>query len=233
MRALVVPVVGSIVVHAALMLAARHAPEAMARRKILMPMRVANAKKPDEPKPPAPKPVVHVAHRPPKVATATPPPPSRPTPPTPAPPPQGFSVDTHKTVESSSVAVAAREGGGNMFADPNDGAPPAPKTTAPTPPPPPPPKFEPPLMLTDELSRLPPYPSAALRAEIDGQVLLRVCIDPNGAVDTVQVVKGLGFGCDEAASSWAKSHWRFRPARRMGAPVSYCIMQPVRFQLQR
>ncbi|MGZ3404886.1 MAG: energy transducer TonB [Polyangia bacterium] len=232
MRSLVAPVIASVAVHTVLMLAARHAPESLGRRRLLMPMRVAQSKKPDEPKEPPPKPVMRVPRRPPKLAALPAAPPAKVAPPTPPPPPQGFSVDSHKTVESSSVAVAAREGGGNMFADPDDGAPPAPKTTAPAPPPPPP-RFEPPQMLTDELSRLPPYPSAALRAEIDGQVLLRVCIGTTGAVDTVEVVKGLGFGCDEAASSWAKSHWRFRPARRLGTPVSYCIMQPVRFQLQR
>lgn len=229
-----VPLAGSAVVHALLMLLARHAPSVAATGRHVIPMRVAQPKKPseNEAKPPPPRPIVRAPRKAPRIASSLPPPPS-PKPHEP-PPPAGFSVDEKATTPESSVAVAARPGGGNMFADPNDGAPPAPKTTAPPPPPPPAPaRFEPPELLTDELSRLPPYPSAALRAEIDGQVLLRVCIAPSGAVDTVQVVKGLGFGCDEAASAWARSHWRFKPARRGGTPITYCIMQPVRFQLQR
>jgi len=64
-------------------------------------------------------------------------------------------------------------------------------------------------------------------------VLLRVCVDADGAVASAEVVRGLGAGCDEAAMAWARKKWRFRPAQKGDRPVSMCIRQSVRFELQR
>lgn len=221
---LVAPLGVSAVLHIALVIVAARAPSPR-HAHATVPLKMSNVE--HRPKPPLPPPPP-----PRRIARATPkraPTPLAPAPMPPA-PPQGFSVDTKSTVERSSVAVAAAPGGGNPFGNAN--LPPSPKSTAPPPPPAPAP-LEPAQWLTDEADRSPPYPGAALRNEIEGQVLLRVCIDPAGAVETVQVLKGLGFGCDEAAASWAKQRWRFRPARRGGTPVRTCLMQPMRFQLQR
>ena len=46
---------------------------------------------------------------------------------------------------------------------------------------------------------IPDYPEAAKRANIEGVVILQVDIDASGAVKKVGLVKGLGYGCDEAA----------------------------------
>ncbi len=229
MRAIVVPVAVSAAVHALAVLVAAHAPAQRAARHA--PTKVTMRHVEPQPKPPLPPPPP-----PRRIARATPKrvaPPIAPPPSAPPPPPQGFSVDTKSTVASSSVAVAAKEGGGNLFADPNRALPPGDKSTAPAPPPPAPEPLEPAQWLTDEADRSPPYPGAALRNEIEGQVLLRVCVGPSGSVDSVQLVKGLGFGCDEAAANWAKSRWRFRPARRGATAVPTCLLQPMRFQLQR
>lgn len=224
MRALVVPVTASVAVHLAIVLVAQHAPPASTHGHSRVPLKMHEVK--HEPKPPLPPPPRRIARATPRRVTAPAPAPK-------PPPPQGYSVDTKSTVAESSVAVAAREGGGNPFADPDRALPPGDKSTAPAPPPPPsaPEPLQPAEWLTDEADRSPPYPGAALRNEIEGQVLLRVCVGPSGGVDSVQLVKGLGFGCDEAATNWAKSHWRFRPARRGGKPVTTCLMQPMRFQL--
>jgi protein TonB len=83
------------------------------------------------------------------------------------------------------------------------------------------------------VDRSPPYPPQALKAGIEGQVMLRVCVAATGDVATVTVLTGLGFGVVEGAVEWAWKRWNFMPARRGGEAVSTCMLQPMRFQLQR
>jgi protein TonB len=44
------------------------------------------------------------------------------------------------------------------------------------------------------------YPDEAIREKIEGVVRARVTIDVSGKVVKVEVIKGLGYGCDEEAS---------------------------------
>jgi TonB family protein len=60
---------------------------------------------------------------------------------------------------------------------------------------------------------LPPYPAAAVKARIEGDVVLEVKVVPAGSVDSVTVVKPLPFGLDEAARDAARK-WRFGPLPR-------------------
>lgn len=96
-----------------------------------------------------------------------------------------------------------------------------------------PPSVISPAWLTAERDRAPPYPDSAYRAGIEGRVLLRVCVDLAGRVERAEVVRGLGFGCDEAAAAWATERWRFRPARQGDVPIVACMLQWVRFELKR
>jgi protein TonB len=57
----------------------------------------------------------------------------------------------------------------------------------------------------------PAYPETAKRANIEGVVILQVDIDATGAVKKVSVIKGLGYGCDEAAVEAMKQS-SFTPA---------------------
>jgi len=65
-------------------------------------------------------------------------------------------------------------------------------------------------------------PAEAMRAGIQGAVVLRVEVTCKGAVRGVRLVKGLGYGLDQAAVA-AMRKYRFRPARRNGVPVDYTI----------
>ena len=231
MRLFYAGIAASLLVHAAVLGGMQRMGAKRQKRREVVPMVVRKTeRRPAAPKPAPPLPEPH------RVARAAPRPIARPaTPrPEPPPPPQGFSVDSMKTEASSAVAVAAKEGGGNMFADPGAGLAPGDKRTAA-----PPPQIiasgplAPAQWMTPESERSPPYPGMALRREIEGQVVLRVCIDVEGRVDSVEVVRGLGFGCDEAAAAWARQRWRFHPAHRGEQAVPTCILQPVRFQLHR
>lgn len=93
---------------------------------------------------------------------------------------------------------------------------------APEVPPPPPPPPAPagasvePAVLVDKVD--PEYPEAAIRAQVDGSVVLDIGIDDAGRVTDVQVVRGLPFGLSEAAAE-AVRQWRYRPARGPGGAI--------------
>jgi protein TonB len=64
----------------------------------------------------------------------------------------------------------------------------------------------------------PPYPQTAIRAQVEGSVVLDIGIDESGRVTDVQVTRGLPFGLSEAAAE-AVRNWRYRPARGPDGPI--------------
>ncbi|HEY6321948.1 MAG TPA: TonB family protein [Thermoanaerobaculia bacterium] len=78
----------------------------------------------------------------------------------------------------------------------------------------------------------PVYPEEALRAGLEGLVVLEAIVDERGKVgDEIKVVRGLGHGFDEAAVA-AVRQWRFRPATRDGKPIKVRRIFPIVFRLQ-
>jgi periplasmic protein TonB len=63
------------------------------------------------------------------------------------------------------------------------------------------------------------YPKSAKTNEITGTVVLRIGVDENGRVSTAKVLKGLGYGLDEAALHWIYK-CAFRPAKVNGEAVA-------------
>ncbi len=66
------------------------------------------------------------------------------------------------------------------------------------------------------------YPEEAKKNEIEGTVLLKLTIDENGNVTEVKVIKGLGYGLDEASVA-AIRKFKFKPATKDGENVVYSI----------
>ncbi|HXO42515.1 MAG TPA: energy transducer TonB, partial [Thermoanaerobaculia bacterium] len=78
----------------------------------------------------------------------------------------------------------------------------------------------------------PVYPEDALRAGLEGLVVLEAIVDERGRVGhDIKVVRSLGHGCDEAAVA-AVRQWRFRPATRNGKPIKVRRIFPILFRLQ-
>ena len=80
----------------------------------------------------------------------------------------------------------------------------------------------------------PAYPIQALRAGIQGTVLLKVLVDPTGK--PVQVIIAHSSGSrllDDAALRHVLAAWRFHPAIRGGQPIKAWAVVPVRFDLNR
>ncbi len=77
----------------------------------------------------------------------------------------------------------------------------------------------------------PRYPEMARTQGIEGVVKLLLTIDAEGRVIDVKVIKGLGFGLDEAAIAAARQ-LRFEPARLDGQGVESKLSLPMRFTLE-
>ncbi|OJT26633.1 energy transducer TonB [Archangium sp. Cb G35] len=182
----------------------------------------------EEPKPPPPKPKVVPKPPPVKVAQAEKPPPppppdAAPPPPNDAPPPEppskpvplvvGISMSSTTSTGGFAAPVGNTAYGktGNTATDPKEV-----KAYAA-------PKYVPVYQVDTEPSVASevkiPYPDEARRAGIEGTVTLSITIDNEGRVVKATVVKGLGYGLDEAART-ALLRFRFKPAIKNGEPVS-------------
>jgi len=79
----------------------------------------------------------------------------------------------------------------------------------------------------------PQYTAEAMRAKVQGTVLLECVVLPDGSVGNVEVVKSLDptFGLDSEAIKAAKQ-WRFRPGTRFGEPVAVLVTIELTFTLR-
>jgi len=79
----------------------------------------------------------------------------------------------------------------------------------------------------------PQYTADAMRAKIQGTVLLECVVLPDGSVGKIDVVKSLDptFGLDAEAVKAAKQ-WRFVPGTRFGEPVAVLVTIELTFTLR-
>lgn len=74
------------------------------------------------------------------------------------------------------------------------------------------------------------YPDLAVRAGVEGTVIVLAYVNRDGVVTQTSVVRGIGGGCDEAAMEAVKKV-RFKPGMQRGKPVNVKVSVPVRFRL--
>jgi TonB family protein len=79
----------------------------------------------------------------------------------------------------------------------------------------------------------PQYTAEAMRAKVQGTVLLECVVLPDGSVGNVEIQKSLDstFGLDQEAIKAAKQ-WRFRPGTRLGQPVPVLVTIELTFTLR-
>lgn len=77
----------------------------------------------------------------------------------------------------------------------------------------------------------PKYTSEAMRARVQGEVIVECIVDTDGSVREARVTRSLGFGLDEEALAAARQ-WRFNPGKRMGQPVRVLISIGLSFSLR-
>lgn len=81
------------------------------------------------------------------------------------------------------------------------------------------------------ISKLVHYPEIAKRAGIEGRVYIRAMINETGDVDSVEIIKGIGAGCDESAMEAVKQS-KFIPAKENGQNIKVQVTVPILFKLQ-
>ncbi len=86
--------------------------------------------------------------------------------------------------------------------------------------------------ITADVSKNFVYPQLAIENGIEGTVIVRFVVEKNGSVSNVQLVRGLGYGIDEAAIKAVKKLKKFSPAKQNGQAVRYYYSIPVICQLQ-
>jgi protein TonB len=75
------------------------------------------------------------------------------------------------------------------------------------------------------------YPEPALRASIQGVVIVVFIIETDGSISNIEVNKGIGGGCDEEAVRVTKLMPRWEAARRGGKPVRVIVRMPILFKM--
>lgn len=76
------------------------------------------------------------------------------------------------------------------------------------------------------------YPPALFTQGIDGTVLLRLFVDPEGTLvsDSTKVQESSGYPALDSAAVAGAAHLRFAPALREGEPVAAAFIQPIEFR---
>jgi periplasmic protein TonB len=64
------------------------------------------------------------------------------------------------------------------------------------------------------------YPEEARRNNVEGKVFVKFLINKDGSCSNFEVVKGIGFGCDEAAVEAFKKMPKWKPALVNEKPVT-------------
>jgi periplasmic protein TonB len=75
------------------------------------------------------------------------------------------------------------------------------------------------------------YPPEARTADIQGKVIIHFIVEKDGSLSRIQVVKGIGGGCDEEAARVMKLSPKWNPGMQNGRPVRVSYIMPISFTL--
>lgn len=75
------------------------------------------------------------------------------------------------------------------------------------------------------------YPDDAQRANISGRVFVKFVVEDDGSIGDVNVMKGIGFGCDEEAIRVVKSMPKWKPGVQNGKNVRVYYNMPIVYKL--
>ncbi|MBU1097683.1 MAG: energy transducer TonB [Ignavibacteriae bacterium HGW-Ignavibacteriae-2] len=74
------------------------------------------------------------------------------------------------------------------------------------------------------------YPEMARKSNVQGRVYILAYIDDQGNCTETKIVKGIGAGCDEAASDAIKKA-KFTPGKNKGVAVKVKLSLPIEFKI--
>jgi len=75
------------------------------------------------------------------------------------------------------------------------------------------------------------YPQIARENGVKGNVYVKFIIEKDGSITNIQVVRGIGSGCDEEAVRVIKSMPKWEPGKQRGTPVRSRFILPFKFKL--
>jgi len=75
------------------------------------------------------------------------------------------------------------------------------------------------------------YPTSAVNAGVVGKVYMQFVVGQDGNISKVDVLKGIGFGCDEEAQRVVKLMPKWSPGRQSGRAVAVRFTLPISFLL--
>ena len=75
------------------------------------------------------------------------------------------------------------------------------------------------------------YPTQARRMGIEGTVIVVFVINTDGSIQDVEVLRGIGGGCDEEAVKVVQEAPKWEPGKQRGRPVRTRMRLPIRFKL--
>ena len=75
------------------------------------------------------------------------------------------------------------------------------------------------------------YPRKALEVNATGKVFIKFIVDKDGALTSVEIARGIGFGCDEEALRVLGKAPNWKPARQRGKLVKQQMVIPIHFKM--
>lgn len=75
------------------------------------------------------------------------------------------------------------------------------------------------------------YPRNAARMGVEGTVILQYVINTDGTITDIEIIKGIGFGCDEEAKRVLAMAPNWTPGKQRGIPVRVRQRVPIKFKL--
>lgn len=78
---------------------------------------------------------------------------------------------------------------------------------------------------------VPKYTREAIKAKLEGTVVLRCIIRKSGRVTDCAIQEPLGYGLEKSARKEIEKNWRFRPGTLKGEPVDVWATMEIQFNL--
>ncbi len=75
------------------------------------------------------------------------------------------------------------------------------------------------------------YPTQARRMGIEGTVIVVFVVNTDGSIQDVDVLRGIGGGCDDEAIRVVENAPKWEPGKQRGKPVRTRMRLPIRFKL--
>src|SRR6202012_3744734 len=85
----------------------------------------------------------------------------------------------------------------------------------------------PPYDITAYLQKNLHYPDAARDNNISGRVMVQFVVNEDGSIGNVQVLRGIGGGCDEEAKRVVSSMPNWKPGKQEGKAVKVYYTLPI------